>query len=306
MRYLLAAAILCSACSGSPSAPSPQPPVITTTTITISGSVHATNGGQPLSGLQAALGNVQAVTDAAGGFAIQMPPAGTLALALSGSGIVPRSLFVAAGSSRAVSVDAIALAGFDLNFYRQMVRNGLDTQGSALQPLRRWTRDVHVFLQTDADVRTLDMVEQTLRDAIPRWTAGRFNVVEVERGSGTPQKPTGWLLVLWRDEPNICGSTAVGGDGGVMFLSPPKAICTCAGFALKPQTVRHEAGHAMGFWHTDSPADAMYGQANSVCDAPISARELAAAAVAYSRPVGNVDPDQDPAGVVTLAPMRIH
>jgi hypothetical protein len=31
-----------------------------------------------------------------------------------------------------------------------------------------------------------------------------------------------------------------------------------------------------------------------------SARELTAAAVAYSRPPGNVDPDSDPAGAVTL------
>jgi hypothetical protein len=42
-----------------------------------------------------------------------------------------------------------------------------------------------------------------------------------------------------------------------------------------------------------------------VCDKPISARELYHARIAYSRPVGNVDPDTDPVGTVTLAPLRV-
>ena len=42
------------------------------------------------------------------------------------------------------------------------------------------------------------------------------------------------------------------------------------------------------------------------CDAPLSARELAHAAIAYARPIGNVDPDTDPAGTVNLAPLTVR
>ena len=42
-----------------------------------------------------------------------------------------------------------------------------------------------------------------------------------------------------------------------------------------------------------------------ICDALPSARERHAAAIAYRRPVHNADPDADPAGAVSLAPMRV-
>ena len=60
----------------------------------------------------------------------------------------------------------------------------------------------------------------------------------------------------------------------------------------------------MGFWHTDSPTDLMYGTSGT-CDVQPSARERAAAAIAYSRPAGNMDPDTDPWGLVSIEPMRL-
>ena len=60
----------------------------------------------------------------------------------------------------------------------------------------------------------------------------------------------------------------------------------------------------MGFFHTDSRSDVMFKSA-VVCDGSISGRELAAAAIAYARPVGNTDPDSDPSGAVTLAAKRV-
>ena len=70
--------------------------------------------------------------------------------------------------------------------------------------------------------------------------------------------------------------------------------------------MRHALGHALGFWHTDADTDVMGGGAWSNAALTPSARELASAAVAYSRPAGNLDPDSDPAGAVTLATMTVR
>jgi hypothetical protein len=48
----------------------------------------------------------------------------------------------------------------------------------------------------------------------------------------------------------------------------------------------------------------MTGLRYVACDQPLSARERAAAAIAYARPAGNIDEDADPESVITLAPSR--
>src|SRR6185436_1155970 len=75
-------------------------------------------------------------------------------------------------------VDAIPLSsGFDLAFYRQLVRNGFDAPAH-LEALRRWKIDPRIYLRTvdDAgtaiDEKTLDSTEATIRETIPLWTAG--------------------------------------------------------------------------------------------------------------------------------------
>lgn len=299
-------ALLCSAC-GSSSPTAPTPPIVVVSppaSYTVSGIVSATNGGQPLSGLSVDLNGQPATTNGAGGFSYTMTNGSTARLALTGSGIVPRSLTLNVGAARTVTVGAIALGGgFDLGFYRQFVRNAFE---GGNEPVRRWTRNVNLFIQTGQDAATLDMVEAVVRDSVPRWTAGAFNVQSAERGTATREGQAGWLTVKWSAvNDGHCAISQVGQEGGWIELHPNTAGCACNGWTMRPTTVRHEVGHAMGFWHTDSRNDLMFVSSGQ-CDQPISAREVLHAAIAYARPVGNVDPDSDPTSAVSLAPMIVR
>jgi hypothetical protein len=60
----------------------------------------------------------------------------------------------------------------------------------------------------------------------------------------------------------------------------------------------------MGFWYTDGN-DVMHSGAGDFCDATLSARERYHAAIAYARPVGNRDPDDDTQTAVVLSLPRV-
>ena len=304
---LAAIAVAAGACASEhagPTAPAPTPPAATT----MNGRVTATNGGQSVAGIAVTTGGHSAVTDQDGAFTLQGVSTGTPRLMLTGAGIVPRTLSVAIDSSRDLAIDVIQTAGFDLNFYRQIVRNGFAAPGT-LQPLRRWTQAPRIYVRTideagtAIDPRTLDLAERTIRETTPLWTAGRFGIAAVERGTEPRENVAGWIAVNWVSAPEagVCGYATVGGNAIELRTN---AACRCGGAQTSATLVRHELGHALGYWHTDGAADVMTGLRYVACDQPVSARERAAAAIAYARPAGNIDEDADPESVIALAPSR--
>jgi len=305
--------LLVSACSGSnPSAPTPPAPQPQPITVTVH--LTETGSGQPLAGVAGTLGSASGVTNGDGGVQFQLAPGAAQRLSLTGASIVPRSVMLAVNGSREVSVDAIPTAGFDLNFYRQLVRDGYE---GSLQPLRRWTEAPRIYLKTideagaAIDGRSLDTTERAIVETIGLWTGGRLAVAGVERGTDNRVGTAGWITVRWParvSDRGFCGQSDIAVSGGAIDLFYKQGgNCACPGLSVvRPQTVRHELGHAMGFFHTDDRAGIMSNPATAGCDKLPSARERAAAAIAYARPVGNSDPDTDPASVVTLAPMRAY
>jgi hypothetical protein len=305
------------ACGGGGSTPAgpSRPPAPTTYTIT--GTLTATNGGQPLAGATIAGAGVSVTSSASGSYALTLPVTMTEAfgVTMEGAGLIPRRAYVNGGRSRTVDLDAIIDGnGFDLAFYRQLVRGAYDTPDT-LQPLRRWTRAPQIYLRTvdDAgasiDAKTLDSTESAIRETLPIWSGGTFSVGVLERGAETRIGQREWITVVWMSDrsPGPCGRADVALPGGTIALFYRRGgICRCVGGPeIRPRTVRHELGHAMGFLHTGSTNDLMAGIGAAGCDAMPSARERYHAAIAYKRPVGNTDPDSDPVASVNLAPLRV-
>lgn len=193
-------------------------------------------------------------------------------------------------------------ARFDLAFYRDFVHNALSDAGlpQLPQPLRRQPVAPRIYLRTidDAgapiDTLTLDQTAAAIASVTGQLT-GAFGIAGLERGTETRLGQSGWITVRWSHQPlessptrSVCGEAPVGGD--LLTLYPRSRFCRCGGGpAVTLSIVKHEMGHALGFWHSDAREDLMYPTYNA-CDQQPSAREVYHAGLAYTRPIGSLAP----------------
>lgn len=267
------ALLLLTACgSNSPTAPSPTAPAPSAFT----GSVTDTVTGAPVVGFSATV---------AGG-----------RLMVSAPGYVTRET-----ASSAPTVDLIPETGFDLAFYRQFARGALD--GPVAQILRRQVVAPNLYIRTvDNAGAVISAAQLDVTEQAARVGAAEFGTTfaAVERGTGTREGVRGWITVTWLDTDigETCGQSVVGGDLIRLNYKHGRG-CSCGTVPTRALTIKHELGHALGFWHTDSTADLMSKAGVAGCDASPSARERHHAAIVYRRPVGNADVDVDPVGGVS-------
>lgn len=326
---VLVMALLASACGGSKSSPasggtssgggtSPTSPTPAPSTPlwSISGSVsdttsHAAVGGATITPSW----SLPAVTAGAGGeFSLGSstanPPTTPYDLSVSASGYLTRRQWVTwqAGARSGIAFDLIRNASpFSLDFYGQFVRGTYDQSG-APWPVLRWNAAPSFYVKTvDQNGRAIEpevltVVLASLARAVPIYSGGVYGAAAVESGTTERASAANWINVNILREPTqrtICGTSRIGANPGEITLYDD--VCSCGSVKIPGSVVLHEVGHALGFFHVGDRGSVMYPTIPGNCPAgEPSASERFHATVAYSRPRGNTEPDNDPIGGAKL------
>ena len=236
----------------------------------------------------------------------QAAPSGTpYDLNVSAAGFVNRRVYVTwhQGPRTGVTFDLIRnSAPFSIDFYKDLARGSFDQPGAPWQ-LLRWTDAPKFYLKTvDENGKAIEpevitLVLDAIRRAVPAYSGDRFQA-EIETGTEKRGDIAGWINVLIQRDPEdgtACGWAYVGRSPGEITLIHDYAPCACGSRKVSAAVVVHEVGHAMGFFHVRDRSHALYPFAPGACPAgEVSPAERYHAGVAYSRPRGNTDPDNDP------------
>jgi hypothetical protein len=322
-RYLCVIALLAAfaSCGKPPTTPTPTPTATPTPSPTplnwaISGRVIATLTGEGIGGtrLTSAPATAEAWTDAEGRFSLQGQGAfsnSAVEVAINHPSFVSRIAHVTWATTRDnLAIDLIRDAPpFSFSVYRDMAR-GLYYNGR-LGGILRWSVEPKWYIATVAEdtgqtisSAELAYVTEQIRVGVPAWSGGRFAAPVIEAGTNRgDDRQQGWIVVRFEERPrnnvvlsgNYCGYADVGTGPNA---TPPGRVmmvrgCMYRGSVLGTITLMHEIGHAMGFHHLPQFGYVMSDKRGSGEPTFPTATERHHAAIAYSRPWGNIDPDID-------------
>ena len=307
---LVAVALAVAGCGSGPTTPGGTVPPPPTGTYSLSGVVVGNQDGLPIRDATVTLTvfavSHPATTDSAGQFSIGSLPDATFTLNISATGIVARqSMLRLTGTRTNTAIDVIRDAPpFVLAFYREFARNGHES--TSLASIRPWTVAPSFYLRSvTADTGRsvsdgmLSAINRIIVNSVPELSGGHFGVVTFETGPDVRPPQDGWVNVSLVEDASVIGgavgrSTIGGNTGNITVLYDPNAcaLCVPACGSLTEWSVDHEIVHAMGFYHTSRDGSEFH----SGPGCPGSGRPEVTryhAAVMYTRPPGNVDPDTD-------------
>lgn len=290
-------------------APAPTPPV---NTWSITGRVTALDSGAPVAGATVTPGwsLASVTTDDAGTYQlgdVANPPTTPYPVAISADGMLTHNVWFtwARGPRTGVDADLIHnVAPFSMDFYKQFVRDTYDNDTGAPFGVLRWMASPKFYVRTvDQDGRafepeTIPTTVEAIQRSVPLFSGGRYQAA-VETGTDTRPDTQGWINVVIQRSARptaeqYCGTAYVGSNPGTITLYYD--VCGACGHKIPADITVHEVGHAMGFFHVPDKNSIMYPQVHESCPrrGNVSSAEIFHAGVAYSRPRGNRDPDQDP------------
>lgn len=235
--------------------------------------------------------------------AVQSPPTAPYDLTISADGFVARKVWVnrQPGARTGLNLDLIRNAApFSMDFYRQLVRGAFDSEGAPWSVLRLSTAPTFYVRTVDQNGRAIEpevisVILEAINRAVPPYTGGRYSA-SIDSGTDARASQPGLVIVNIVRNPEddeTCGWAYIGRTAGEITLH--NDICSCRSVKISGHTVMHEVGHALGFFHVDDLGSVMYPVVPGRCPAgEVSAAELYHAAIAYSRPRGNTEPDDDP------------
>ena len=317
--FTLAFSAACGGGGGNPSTPTtPTPPTAPTSpdkTWSAAGRVTVQGTSIPVGGATITPGwsLSPVVADADGNFSlgdVASPPSSPYPVSISGTGMVTRDTWFSWASGARTGVDVTLIrtsSPFSMEFYRQFVRDTYDNNEGAPWPLLRWTTAPRFYVRTvDSSGRTVEsevlaVTIDAIRRAVPAYTGGTYAAAAIETGSAQRPETSGWINVnfMRNGGGDTCGTSYVGRDPGEITLYLD--VCACGSIKIPGAVTMHEVGHALGFFHVSDRSSLMYPFATSSCPSGVlSSMETYHAAVAYSRPRGNRDPDRDPATGASL------
>lgn len=282
----------------------------------LAGKVTGTMSGSPLAGVTVSVGNKAAGTDTNGIFQLNNVGEGILAVVISGNSIYTRTAAVnTASQGRSVALDAIERdSTFNLGFYRELARGNHPNERNLYQT-HRWVTQPTFYIDTDASV-TLDgqisdeqinRVKDVISTVVPVFTGNVYSSDTIRtqafrRLDFDLDIPDNAYVISFDDR--LVNSSAYGyTETAPDFVSPTTSTIGKTIIRLldgeqfytsitMEEIVAHEMGHGFGFRHTSLLPSVMvpvgaYGGLFSDFD-------RLHMAVAYHRPAGNMDIDNDP------------
>ena len=312
-RLLMAGSICVAGCGGSPTPGGPSlTPVAFQGPHAISGIVIDNQGRAGIANATLKLQQADSVTittNGSGEFSISSVPEGVLSFTLSAPDYLTHVSKLNVPASRTdVVLDLIATAApFSMEFYRQFTRNAAES--TTLRTLNPWTVDPAVYIRTLTEdtgdlvaPQVIDAVKRTIANSIPELTGGWLKAASIETGAEPRVDTTGLIKVMfYRTFPTaeVLGDSMIGGPlGRIRLLYDPsldvRGLYNPNGcLSLTVGAADHEIAHALGFYHTSqSWVDLHSADGCTGLNRPAHARYHAA--IMYSRPPGNMDPDIDP------------